>query len=116
MKKNTIIYWTSTGIIALMMAFSAYSYLAKPEMAAAFKHLGFPDYLRLELAAAKFLGVSGFNYSTNTGKGKRVGLCRLWHYIYFGFHCSPQQWRPCRYDFYAIGFSGSTYSIKCVPA
>lgn len=56
MKKNTIIYWASTGIIALMMAFSAYSYLSKPEMAAAFKHLGFPDYFRLELAGAKFLG------------------------------------------------------------
>ena len=56
MKKNSIIYWATTGIIALMMAFSAYSYLAKPEIAAAFKHLGFPDYFRIELAAAKILG------------------------------------------------------------
>ena len=32
MKKNKIIYWIATGIIALMMVFSAYSYLAKPEM------------------------------------------------------------------------------------
>jgi len=57
MKKNSIIYWATTGIIALMMAFSAYSYLAKPEIAAAFKHLGFPDYFRIELAAAKIIGV-----------------------------------------------------------
>src|SRR5882724_8332509 len=56
MKKNTIIYWVSTGLITLMMLFSAYSYIAKPEIAAAFKHLGFPDYFRIELAAAKTLG------------------------------------------------------------
>jgi DoxX-like family len=56
MKKNKIIYWAATGIIALMMVFSAYSYLSKPEMAAAFKHLGFPDYFRIELAIAKILG------------------------------------------------------------
>ena len=56
MKKNTIIYWAATGLIALMMVFSAYSYLAKPEIAAAFIHLGFPDYFRVELATAKILG------------------------------------------------------------
>jgi DoxX-like family len=56
MKKNKIIYWISTGLIALMMIFSAYSYVSKPEIAAAFKHLGFPDYFRVELAIAKILG------------------------------------------------------------
>ena len=56
MKKNNIIYWSATGLIALMMIFSAYSYIAKPEIAAAFKHLGFPDYFRIELAIAKILG------------------------------------------------------------
>jgi VIT1/CCC1 family predicted Fe2+/Mn2+ transporter len=56
MKKNKIIYWISTGLITLMMVFSAYSYVSKPEMEAAFKHLGFPDYLRVELAIAKILG------------------------------------------------------------
>lgn len=56
MKKNKIIYWSATGLIALMMVFSAFSYLTKPEIAAAFKHLGFPDYLRIELAIAKIAG------------------------------------------------------------
>ena len=56
MKKNNIIYWSATGLIALMMVFSAYSYITKPEIAAAFKHLGFPDYFRIELAIAKILG------------------------------------------------------------
>jgi DoxX-like family len=56
MKKNKIIYWITTGLITLMMVFSAYSYVSKPEMEAAFKHLGFPDYFRVELAIAKILG------------------------------------------------------------
>jgi DoxX-like family len=56
MKKNKIIYWISTGLITLMMVFSAYSYVSKPEMEAAFKHLGYPDYFRVELAIAKILG------------------------------------------------------------
>ncbi|MGG9963043.1 DoxX family protein [Ferruginibacter sp. SUN106] len=56
MKKNTIIYWVATGIFSFMMLFSAYSYITKPEMAAAFKHLGFPDYFRIELAIAKISG------------------------------------------------------------
>ena len=56
MKKNKVIYWAATGIITLMMVFSAYSYFSKPELTAAFKHLGFPDYFRIELAIAKFLG------------------------------------------------------------
>lgn len=57
MKKNKIIYWTSTGIIGAMMLFSAYSYLTNNDMKAAFVHLGFPDYFRIELAIAKIIGV-----------------------------------------------------------
>lgn len=56
MKKNTIIYWISTGLIGLMMLFSSYSYLANPQIAQAFKHLGFSDYFRIELAAFKIIG------------------------------------------------------------
>ncbi|MCV9927182.1 DoxX family protein [Flavobacterium sp. LS1R49] len=56
-KKNKIIYWISTGIISLMMLFSAYSYITNPEMKTVFaQHLGFPDYFRIELAIAKVLG------------------------------------------------------------
>lgn len=56
MKKNAIIYWAATAIVSLMMLFSAYNYFANPEIAAAFKHLGFPDYFRVELAVAKIAG------------------------------------------------------------
>jgi len=56
MRKNKIIYWTATGIISFMMLFSAYQYLYNPDIAAAFQHLGFPDYFRIELAIAKIAG------------------------------------------------------------
>jgi len=38
------------------MLFSAYSYMTNPDMKAAFVHLGFPSYFRVELAVAKILG------------------------------------------------------------
>lgn len=56
MNKNKIIYWTTTGIISAMMVFSAYGYFSNPDMKAAFVHLGFPDYFRIELGVLKVLG------------------------------------------------------------
>jgi len=56
MKKNKMIYWTSTGIMAVLMVFSAYSYFTNEEIKGAFLHLGFPGYFRIELATAKLLG------------------------------------------------------------
>ncbi len=56
MKKNKIIYWISTGIVVAMMLFIGYGYLTKDEMKAAFIHLGFPSYFRIELAIAKIIG------------------------------------------------------------
>lgn len=56
MNKNKIIYWTTTEIIAAMMIFSAYGYFSNPDMKAAFVHLGFPNYFRIELGVLKVLG------------------------------------------------------------
>ncbi len=56
MKTIKITYWTTTALLAVMMLFSAYAYLTKPEMKQGFGHLGFPDYFRVELAIAKLLG------------------------------------------------------------
>lgn len=56
MKKTQIIYWITTGIIAFMMLFSAFSYFTSAEVKLAFEHLGFPDYFRVGLGAAKALG------------------------------------------------------------
>src|SRR5436190_12633098 len=57
MKKNNIIFWTSTGIIALMMGFSGFSYFTNPEVVDGFKQMGFPDYFRVELGIAKIAAV-----------------------------------------------------------
>ncbi|MFN8251887.1 MAG: DoxX family protein [Ferruginibacter sp.] len=56
MKKNHVIYWASTGLLSFMMLFSAWNYFTNPQMSAAFKHLGFSDYFRYELAIAKIAG------------------------------------------------------------
>ena len=56
MNKNKIIYWTTTGIITAMMLFSGFSYLTNADMKAAFVHLGFPDYFRIELGVLKIFG------------------------------------------------------------
>ena len=57
MKKDKIIYWAATGILGAMMLFTAFNYLTNEEMKAAFVHLGFPAYFRIELAIAKIIGV-----------------------------------------------------------
>jgi DoxX-like family len=51
-------FWTVTALFCLQIAFTAYAQLSLPQVAAAFTHLGFPDYFRLELAWAKLLGVA----------------------------------------------------------
>ncbi|SDP07866.1 DoxX-like family protein [Mucilaginibacter sp. OK268] len=56
MKKDKIIYWVTTGIVAAMMVFSAYGYFTNQEMKGAFVHLGFPNYFRIELGVMKILG------------------------------------------------------------
>ena len=54
---KTVVYWIVTGLFCLQMSFTAYAQLTLPQVAAAFTHLGFPDYFRVELSWAKFLGV-----------------------------------------------------------
>jgi hypothetical protein len=50
-------YWISTAIFALHMGFTAYAQLRLPQVAAAFSHLGFPGYFRIELSWVKIVGV-----------------------------------------------------------
>ncbi|MEZ5285126.1 MAG: DoxX family protein [Vicinamibacterales bacterium] len=52
-----VAFWAATGLFCLQMAFTAYAQLSLPAVAQAFAHLGFPDYFRVELSLAKFLGV-----------------------------------------------------------
>ena len=57
LKATTIAYWIVTGLFTLQMGFTAYAQLRLPQVAAAFAHLGFPAYFRVELSWAKFLGL-----------------------------------------------------------
>ncbi len=58
MKKETIIYWVTTGLFSAMMLFSGFLYFTNPDMKAAFAHTGFPDFFRVELGVAKLLGAA----------------------------------------------------------
>jgi hypothetical protein len=51
-------FWLATALFCLQIGFTAYAQLRLPQVAEAFSHLGFPDYFRVELALAKFLGVA----------------------------------------------------------
>ncbi len=56
MQKNRIIFWAATGLFSAMMLMGAFNYFTNPAMVEGFKHLGFPDYFRVELGIAKILG------------------------------------------------------------
>lgn len=54
MKKQKTVYWSVTGGIIFFMLFSAYY---AGTNAVEFKHLGFPNYFRIELIVIKVIGV-----------------------------------------------------------
>ena len=59
-KRDTIVYWLTTGAVCAVMAFSAVNFNLKEPlgpMKGAFTHLGYPSYFRIELTTAKVLGV-----------------------------------------------------------
>ena len=57
-KVRTIFYWLITVLLCLQMGFTAYAQLRLPQVAQEFTRLGFPDYFRVELSWAKFLGIA----------------------------------------------------------
>lgn len=56
MKKDKVIYWTTTVIVAAVMLGSAYYFAFGNNVKDAFTHLGLPNYFRIELSIAKVLG------------------------------------------------------------
>ena len=50
-------FWVATALFCLQIGFTAFAQLRLPQVAAAFTHLGFPAYFRVELSWAKFAGV-----------------------------------------------------------
>jgi putative oxidoreductase len=57
MKTQKIIYWIATGLFSLWMIKNAYVYLTSEEAKQLCLHFGLPDYLRIELAIAKIIGI-----------------------------------------------------------
>ena len=57
-KRTVIAFWVFTALFCLQIGFTAYAQLCLPQVAAAFTHLGFPSYFRVELSWAKFFGVA----------------------------------------------------------
>jgi len=57
-KGKIIGFWILTAFFCLQIGFTAYAQLRLPQVAEMFTHLGFPDYFRVELSWAKFLGVA----------------------------------------------------------
>lgn len=57
MKINKIVYWASTGLFCAFLLLTSISYLTDPKFVDIFRHLGFPQYFRVELAIAKIIGV-----------------------------------------------------------
>ena len=56
MKRDKIFYWIATSLVALSGVMAGIMYFVSPFIAKEFKHLGFPDYFRIELAIANILG------------------------------------------------------------
>jgi len=52
MKRDKIIYWSSTGALSFIMLFSMFKMYTP-----IYEHLGFPHYFRTELLIAKILGL-----------------------------------------------------------
>lgn len=55
MKKDKIIYWTTTVLVVILGVGPALFYFTDP-MIDGFRRLGFPDYFRIQLALSKFVG------------------------------------------------------------
>ncbi len=57
MKRDKIIYWISTSFFCAFLSLTSISYFTDPKFVGIYKHLGFPQYFRVELGIAKILGV-----------------------------------------------------------
>jgi DoxX-like family len=77
MKKDKVVYWTTTGIVAAIMLWSAFNFSLNTEMKGAFAHLGLPNWFRVELTVAKILGALALLIPTIPN--------RIKEFAYFGF-------------------------------
>jgi hypothetical protein len=77
MRKDEIIYWTTTGIVVAVMVWSAINFAVNPAMKGAFAHLGLPNWFRIELTTAKMIGALALVIPAVPAKIKE--------FAYFGF-------------------------------
>jgi hypothetical protein len=60
MKRNKLIFWIATGLIAFGFTMSAFMYFSQnPQVTEGFKTLGYPPYMLYLLGTAKVLGAIG---------------------------------------------------------
>ncbi|WP_420149125.1 DoxX family protein [Spirosoma sp.] len=55
MKRDKIVYWVATSLVVLSLGMAGFAYFTDPAVKAGFRHLGFPDYFRVELGVAKII-------------------------------------------------------------
>jgi hypothetical protein len=87
MKKNKIIFWTATIIIALMEAvIPVIAWITAPEYVTfGTKALGYPDYFAYSLAIAKVLGVLAITYPKTPNTVKEWAYAGLSFTLFFAF-------------------------------
>lgn len=87
MKKNKIIFWTATIIIALWEAVMPMTtwVLAPEYMTFGTKALGYPDYFAYSLAIAKVLGVVAITYPKTPNTIKEWAYAGLSFTLIFAF-------------------------------
>ncbi len=56
-RKNRLIYWGATILAMFTGASTAFMYFTSPKFIEGYRHLGFPDYFRIELGIAKIIGM-----------------------------------------------------------
>lgn len=79
MKKNKIIYYLATGLLTLIVLFSAGMYLFNhDEVAQMFSSFGYPTYIIYPYASAKLLGLVAIWFMSNK-------LIKEWAYAGFFF-------------------------------
>ncbi len=76
-------FWISTVLFALQISFTAYAQLRLPQVAAAFAHLGFPAYFRIELSWAKLAGVAALLIPMIPVRRDFLYLLKEWAYAGF---------------------------------
>jgi hypothetical protein len=77
MKRDRSIYWTTTALIAALMLWSSFNFAFSDAQKDAFRHLGLPNWFRLELTIAKALGALALLFPGTPN--------RLKEFAYFGF-------------------------------